>query len=76
MKGSYAVDVDLIEEFELVLASLEWTSAEMVVTWSSTIIKWDRLRGNRIEWLAPDQFVRSFYGSTWDLTELNEGSIL
>ncbi len=41
LKNSYAVDENLIEEFERLLVSLEWTSAEMVVTWSGTIIKWD-----------------------------------
>jgi hypothetical protein len=77
LKGSYCIDEELIKEFELLLTLLEWSSAEMIVTWSGTVIKWGRLRDkNAMNYLAPNQFARSFYGSMWDLSELDEGSVL
>lgn len=70
-KDDWCVDLELLSQFENFLITLDWKKAELVHTWTGTKVVWNRCRSeNGKKYLSRSDFIRSAFGSTHDLKEI------
>jgi hypothetical protein len=70
-KEDWCVNLELLDQLEKFLTTLDWKSAELVHKWTGTKIVWSRRRSaNDQKYLSRNEFVRSAFGSTHDLKEI------
>lgn len=70
-KDDWCVDLELLSQFENFLITLDWKTAELVHTWTGTKVVWNRCRSeNGKKYLSRSDFIRSAFGSTHDLKEI------
>jgi hypothetical protein len=69
-KEDWCVDLELLSQFEKFIVTLDWQHAKLVHTWTGPKIVWNRRCSSDYKYLSRTEFVRSTFGSTHDLPEI------